>query len=69
VFCTSSSYEVTPAMAFHVYVGVSVVTLPLGDTSVGVPGNVGLGINGTLTGPRGNQLSGGASDNRTTPAP
>ena len=34
--------------------------------ALGVPGNVGLGINGTLTGPRGNQLSGGVSDNRTT---
>src|SRR6478735_8495823 len=34
--------------------------------AAGVPGNVGLGINATLTGPRGNQISGGVSDNRTT---
>jgi len=30
------------------------------------PGNVGVGINSTLTGPRGNQISGGLSDNRTS---
>jgi hypothetical protein len=34
--------------------------------AAGVPGNVGVGINATLTGPRGNQVSGGVSDNRTT---
>ena len=34
--------------------------------ALGVPGNIGLGINATLTGPRGNQISGGVSDNRTT---
>jgi len=30
------------------------------------PGNVGVGINATLTGPRGNQVSGAASDERAT---
>lgn len=30
------------------------------------PGNVGVGIDATLTGPRGNTISGTASDNRTT---
>jgi hypothetical protein len=30
------------------------------------PGNVGLGIDATLTGPRGNAISGTATDNRTT---
>ncbi|XSC43946.1 SphA family protein [Bradyrhizobium sp. RDT10] len=33
---------------------------------IGVPGNVGVGIDATLTGPRGNQISGSVSDNRTT---
>src|SRR5215813_7043321 len=40
-----------------------------GQLTVGVaaaPGNVGVGINATLTGPRGNQISGAASDERTT---
>jgi hypothetical protein len=30
------------------------------------PGNIGVGIDATLTGPRGNTISGGATDNRTT---
>lgn len=30
------------------------------------PGNLGVGIGATLTGPRGNSISGGQSDNRTT---
>lgn len=30
------------------------------------PGNIGVGIDATLTGPRGNAISGGVSDNRTT---
>ena len=34
--------------------------------AAGVPGNVGVGINATLTGPRGNQISGSAFDNRAT---
>lgn len=34
--------------------------------AAGVPGNVGLNIGATLSGPRGNQVSGNASDNRTT---
>ncbi|MCA1411762.1 transporter [Bradyrhizobium sp. NBAIM20] len=33
---------------------------------VTAPGNVGVGIDATLTGPRGNAVSGGVSDNRTT---
>ena len=33
---------------------------------LGVPGNVGVGIDATLTGPRGNSISGAVSDNRTT---
>ena len=33
---------------------------------VGAGGNVGVGINATLTGPGGNSISGNASDNRTT---
>ena len=33
---------------------------------LGVPGNVGVGIGATLTGPRGNQISGNASDERAT---
>src|SRR5215510_13297545 len=40
-----------------------------GQLTVGVaaaPGNVGVGINATLTGPRGNQISGAASDERTS---
>jgi hypothetical protein len=35
-------------------------------TVLGAPGNIGVGIDATLTGPRGNTISGGASDNRTT---
>jgi hypothetical protein len=34
--------------------------------AAGVPGNVGVGIAATLTGPRGNQISGNAHDERTT---
>ena len=34
--------------------------------AAGVPGNVGINIGATLTGPRGNQISGTVSDNRTT---
>jgi hypothetical protein len=34
--------------------------------AAGVPGNVGLNIGATLTGPRGNQISGYAHDERTT---
>ena len=30
------------------------------------PGNIGVGIDATLTGPRGNAISGGVNDNRTT---
>ena len=33
---------------------------------IAVPGNIGVDINATLTGPRGNQFSGFASDNRNT---
>lgn len=33
---------------------------------LGAPGNVGAGIDATLTGPRGNTVSGSATDNRTT---
>ena len=33
---------------------------------LGAPGNVGAGIDATLTGPRGNAISGSATDNRTT---
>src|SRR5262245_8743999 len=33
---------------------------------LGAPGNVGVGIDATLTGPRGNTISGARSDNRTT---
>ena len=33
---------------------------------LGAPGNVGAGIDATLTGPRGNTISGSATDNRTT---
>ncbi|KRQ03035.1 SphA family protein [Bradyrhizobium manausense] len=35
-------------------------------TLLTAPGNIGVGIDATLTGPRGNTISGGASDNRTT---
>jgi len=35
-------------------------------TVLGVPGNINVGIDATLTGPRGNTISGSASDNRTT---
>ena len=35
-------------------------------TVLGVPGNVDVGIDATLTGPRGNTISGHASDGRTT---
>jgi hypothetical protein len=35
-------------------------------TVLGAPGNIGVGIDATLTGPRGNTISGSASDNRTT---
>jgi hypothetical protein len=35
-------------------------------TVLAVPGNIGVGIDATLTGPRGNTVSGSASDNRTT---
>ncbi|WP_027581019.1 transporter [Bradyrhizobium sp. Ai1a-2] len=35
-------------------------------TVLAAPGNVGVGIDATLTGPRGNTISGGKSDNRTT---
>src|SRR5262249_28463724 len=35
-------------------------------TVLAAPGNVGIGIDATLTGPRGNNISGSASDNRTT---
>jgi len=34
--------------------------------AAGIPGNVGINIGATLTGPRGNQLSGNAHDERTT---
>ena len=34
--------------------------------AAGVPGNVGVNINATLTGPRGNQVTGSAFDNRVT---
>jgi hypothetical protein len=33
---------------------------------IGAGGNIGLGIDATLTGPRGNTISGSATDNRTT---
>ena len=34
--------------------------------AAGVPGNAGISIGSTLTGPRGNQISGNAHDERTT---
>ena len=34
--------------------------------AAGVPGNVGLNVGATLTGPRGNQISGNARDKHTT---
>lgn len=40
-----------------------------GQASFGIvtaPGNVGLGVDATLTGPRGNAISGAVTDNRTT---
>jgi hypothetical protein len=40
-----------------------------GQASVAVlaaPGNIGIGVDGTLTGPRGNSISGFTSDNRAT---
>jgi hypothetical protein len=45
----------TPVLGGQLTVGVA-----------GAPGNVGVGINATLSGPRGNQISGAASDQRTT---
>lgn len=45
----------TPVLGGQLTVGV-----------LGVPGNVGIGIGATLTGPRGNQVSGSAFDERTT---
>src|SRR5579871_6373628 len=33
---------------------------------LGAGGNIGIGIDATLTGPRGNSISGSATDNRTT---
>src|SRR5258708_7765371 len=41
VFCTVSSYDVALEIAFQVYVGASVVTVPVGDTRTGAPGSVG----------------------------
>lgn len=35
-------------------------------TFLAAPGNVGVGVDATLTGPRGNSISGSASDSRTT---
>jgi len=35
-------------------------------TVLTAPGNIGVGIDATLTGPRGNTVSGGVNDNRTT---
>ena len=37
-----------------------------GFTVLTAPGNIGVGIDATLTGPRGNAISGGVNDNRTT---
>ena len=37
-----------------------------GFTVLTAPGNIGAGIDATLTGPRGNTISGSATDNRTT---
>ena len=37
-----------------------------GFSLLAAPGNVGVGINASLTGPLGNTISGGKSDNRTT---
>jgi len=45
----------TPVLGGQLTVGV-----------LGVPGNVGAGIAATLTGPRGNQISGNVSDERAT---
>ena len=41
MFCTTTSYDVTPEIAFHVYAGESVATLPDGETAVGAGGSVG----------------------------
>jgi hypothetical protein len=60
------------AHADGVAVGLTYVSaLPVlgGQASLsvfGIPGNVGVGIEATLTGPRGNSISGNESDNRTT---
>ncbi len=45
---------------------LSVLGGQAGFTVMAAPGNVGVGIDATLTGPRGNSISGSASDNRTT---
>ncbi|MDF0579258.1 SphA family protein [Bradyrhizobium yuanmingense] len=37
-----------------------------GFSILAAPGNVGVGVDASLTGPRGNTISGGQSDNRTT---
>jgi hypothetical protein len=51
---------VTYTSALPVLGGQAAVTL------LTAPGNVGVGINATLTGPLGNSISGSRSDNRTT---
>ncbi|WP_439399211.1 hypothetical protein ACRQ5Q_17660 [Bradyrhizobium sp. PMVTL-01] len=53
-FLPAYTFE-TPVLGGQVTVGAA-----------GVPGNVGIGIGATLTGPRGNAISGNAHDERTT---
>lgn len=51
---------ITYTSAMPVLGGQAAVTL------ITAPGNIGVGIDATLTGPRGNTISGSATDNRTT---
>ena len=53
-FLSAYTFE-TPVLGGQLTVGAA-----------GVPGNVGVNIGATLTGPRGNQISGDAHDERTT---
>ncbi|MCP3397384.1 transporter [Bradyrhizobium sp. CCGB20] len=51
---------ITYTSAMPVLGGQAAVTL------ITAPGNIGVGVDATLTGPRGNTISGSATDNRTT---
>ncbi|MBB4422843.1 hypothetical protein GGD66_001383 [Bradyrhizobium sp. CIR48] len=62
LYARADAVAFMPAYTFETPVLGGQLTL----AALGVPGHVGVGVNATLTGPFGNQISGAVNDSRTT---